>query len=781
MSLEETATEQLKQAAAPVQGTELAPAGKVHAVVTAHVEPVTRFSAGDLREREPEQAFGVALELTLEQQVDFCITVHEGPARLPAGTDEMGGEYAMRADLQRRLSRAFQEAPEAIGRWAAQEPGSYRRLMPGAAGFLRNPGCVGYEYTCGNCAGAGRITCGGCGGVGDLPCFSCHGLGKIDCYSCHGSKKLACSGCNGRGSWTEYVTTQVWNPATNSYVSDTRSEFRVCYTCGGNGHSTCHSCDYAGKIQCIGCAGRGRVLCGGCAGSGRVNCPSCLASGIRHEWGTIESSVAAGESLSVSTPDEALERLVRTRVPVDALPAHGELLDVLNEVDGTRLCTRHRMRLDVRRACIEAQGREFVIHGLGPEPRVYSFENIAGHMLEADLVALEAKVAASSGWKPTGGADLLDATAEFLRSELNMLVAERVADLKAKPQEAAEQVERHFHGMVTADYVTRATTALRTALSRLWGAAIARPALKLCGAVAVTAGVMYGFSWPGPGAAPAVFWSVAGAAGVWAGLEWFTRRRIGTRFDPEFARRVMAQLRADGGFRRWRIGVAAAAACAAWLGATVTEQLPFVRSYHAQKQELARAGFVLAGWSQQPVADFRQRSYPPRAWLHERAEDGDTRAQLVLAWQLLLGASGMPKDVDAARRWIDRAQATASRDPLWSAAKALYDVNQEVTPDVIRAAADDLGRAADAGVVEARFWQARIYLAENSPMYDLRRGMQLLQQAADRRHTRAAFQLGERYAKGEGVRRDPLAARRYLTQAAADGLPEAREALAALR
>lgn len=780
MSLEEAATKS-QQAAPLVRGAEFVPAAKVHAVVLAHVEPVTRFTAADLRELEPEQAFGVALDLMLEQRVDFSITFSEGAARLQTGTDKVGDKSAMQAELQKRLSRALREAPEALGRWAAQEPGSYRRLMPSTAGFLRSPGCVGYERICGNCAGARKITCEGCSGAGDLQCHSCNGAGRINCYSCHGSKKLACSSCSGRGRWTEYTNTQVWNPATKSYVNNSRSVFHVCSNCGGGGQRTCHSCEYDGKIRCSGCNGRRRVLCVDCAGSGCVNCPACLASGIRHTWGTISPSATHAESLFVSTADEALERLVRARVRVDALPAHGELLDVLNEVDGTRLCTRHRMRLDVRRACIEAQGREFVIYGLGPEPRVYSFENIAGHLLEADLAALEAKLAASSGWKPTGGADLLDATAEFLRSELNLAVAERVTNLKANPQDVAEQVERHFHGMVTADYVTRATTALRTALSRLFGAEIARPALQLCAAVAVVAGLMYGFAWPGPGVTPAVLWSAAGAAGFWVGLEWFTRRRIGARFDREVARRVLAQLRADGGFRRWRIGMAVAVIGTAWLGSTLTQQLPFVRSYHAHKQELARAGFVLAGWNQQPLADFRQRSYPPREWLQERAEDGDTRAQLVLAWQLLLGASGVPKDVDAARRWIDRAQAGASRDPLWSAAKALYEVNQEVTPDVIRAAADDLGRAADAGVVESRFWQARIYLAENSPTYNRQRGVQLLQQAADRRHTRAAHQLGELLAKGEGVRRDPAAARRYLTQAAADGLPEAREALAALR
>jgi TPR repeat protein len=272
-----------------------------------------------------------------------------------------------------------------------------------------------------------------------------------------------------------------------------------------------------------------------------------------------------------------------------------------------------------------------------------------------------------------------------------------------------------------------------------------------------------------------------GAGLAWVGLEWRTRRGIAARFETEFARRVLGQLRANGSFKRWRWGMAAAAAGSVYLGVALTQQLPFVQSHHAQQRELARAAFVLAGWRHQPAADFRQRSYPPAAWLQQRAAGGAPQAQLVGAWQLLRGAGGWATDAGAAGPWLDRAEQVASQDPLWKAAKALHAVNQEAMPNVIKAAAEDLGRAADQGLVEARFWQARLYLADNSPLFDARRGVQLLQQAADRQHARAAHLLGERYAKGEGVRRDVGAARRYLLQAAGSGLVETREALQRLK
>jgi TPR repeat protein len=329
-------------------------------------------------------------------------------------------------------------------------------------------------------------------------------------------------------------------------------------------------------------------------------------------------------------------------------------------------------------------------------------------------------------------------------------------------------VESHFHSLVESAYVERAAAALRGALARLYGSELAEPAAYLCGIAAIVACVLFGLGWPQPGVWPAATWSLGGGVVAWGVLEWRTRRRIAKRFESEFAQRVLGQLHANGSVKRWRMGIGLAAPLAVWLAMYGTA-------------DLAQAELVLSQWAHLGDPDLRLRTYPSRKMLDQKAEAGDARAQVILAWQLLLGASGATKDVEAAGRWLDMAQARVGQEPLWQAAKAVYVLNQDSMPDAIRGAAQGLGRAADRGLVEARYWEARIYLEERSPAFDAKRGLQTLARAADQNHAHAALSLGERLAAGQGTRRDVPAARRYLQRAAGAGLPEALESLGKLR
>ena len=60
-------------------------------------------------------------------------------------------------------------------------------------------------------------------------------------------------------------------------------------------------------------------------------------------------------------------------------------------------------------------------------------------------------------------------------------------------------------------------------------------------------------------------------------------------------------------------------------------------------------------------------------------------------------------------------------------------------------------------------------------------GLEALQHAADMGHPSACLDLGRRLATGHGLRRDPVAARRYLGFAAERGLPGAQQALTTLK
>lgn len=756
--------------------------GKIRAVVAAHIEPVTRFDGNDLQESEPEQVLNVALELTLTQSIHFETTQHQGAGYLPKYADKVTNSSSFASDLYKRLLTAQNNAPQAIAHWTAAHGGAYRQRLPASASFLNAPGSVGYEHTCHTCSGACKVTCSACSGLGKTNCMVCYGAGKVNCSICSGSKRLSCSSCSGRGNWTEYIPQQHWDSSTNGYVHTTRTEFRSCMSCSGSGSTTCHTCDWSGKVNCNGCWGSGKINCIPCGTTGKVNCTGCSATGVQHVSGTVRASVDLEEMLDIASQDKTLQALVRDRIALADLPNYGELLQVTYSPADSSVKTCHRLRLDVRRASIDAAERNFKIYGFGPTPTVFNFENIAGHLLTDDLSTLESQLAGASRWKRQRGTDLLDTTADFLRSELNMLIAEKVADSKSSPQEAAEQVQNHFHGLVESSYIDRATTALRGALARLYGSELTEPAAYLCALIALATGVMFAFEWPAAGPWQISMICVGGGMLVWFIIEWMTRRRIAGRFEADFSRRVLGQLKANGSIKRWRIGMAIGASLAVILAVYTTQQLPFVRNMHAEKHEMANARHILERWFFQTPPDWRQRTYPSRKMLEAQAEAGVWRAQMILGWQLLLGAGGAAKDVERAGYWLDKAEAETHKSAGWKAAKAIQALHQEATLDEVRTASKQLKEAADtADFVEARYWEARTYLDKRSPVYNLKYGIQALTQAANKNHAHAALMLGEHFAATEGGIRDPNAARRYLQRAAEAGLVQANAVLATLK
>jgi hypothetical protein len=775
------------------RGNNPGPLGRLHAAVAAHIRPVTRFDTADLQETDPERTQALNLELTLLQEVDFSRTERRGAGRLPPGVSAMPDETAYRGDLQRRQERAQAEAPQALQAWAGQageaSHGRYVRLLPSAAAFLRPPGNVGYEKRCHGCGGAGKVGCAACNGVGDQHCYVCASNRRIACFSCHGNKTSRCAHCGGRGQSTDYVTHSVWDAASNGYRTETRPEQRSCMHCSGRGSNTCHTCEFDGKVTCSQCQGRGRISCAGCLGAGKVSCGPCSATGVLHVSGTVEASVQVHQDLPLLGADAALRSFLQERVPAADLPQLCTLQGIpQHAVDGTRMHSRYRLRLEVCRAGFSAAGTQFMLHGLGPELRVYSFENIAGRLLAADLLALETCVHSRRA-----GA-LLDVTADFLRSELNLLIAEHVADADEATFAAVEQ---RFQGLVDADYCVRATAALRGALGQLYRAQLQGPALLLCGVTALGAAALVALGWPTGLPASDALAALAAATVAWAALEWLTRWRIARRCSAGFALRLNAQLAAGGSVRRWRVGAALAATAAVGLAAWGTMQLPPVREQLALRADIRQTDQQIRQWQLMAEPDLRQRSHPPRAALQARAEAGAGPAQLVLAWHHLLGigdpaaaagqaSQGGPPGPDpvAAAQWLDRCQAKLGSTALWRAARAVQMVQtprQAAAPDTLRKVEQELEAAARAGIVEARYWHARLLLDERGPARDPRRGLLMLTAAADGGHAHAALMLGERLGSGQGVKRDLPGARRYLLKAQAAGLGEARAALARLR
>lgn len=729
-------------------------ASRILNVVAEHVQKTTRFDSSDLSETESEKAFEVPLALMLHQEASFKTKTVNGPAHLPTDITKVTNASKFGDELEMGLLKAQAEAIKAIDTWVNNSRGSYRRLMPPEATFLTAPIKVGYEHVCSICTGKCKLIC-----------TACHGGGWVSCGVCNGSSRVYCFSCGGSGQKTEQVSRQVWNSSTRSNSTQYQSVQKSCSVCFGSGRNSCMHCS------------NGQIRCGRCHATGKVDCDDCVASGIQHVWGTVFSDVTCEEMLSESIEDAALKRLVHEKLPRENLPNLGSLMSVRHSVHHNGVKTLHHVSIRVQRARIHALGKDFAIHGFGPDCDIFSFENIAGHMLADDLVALETCISSASIWRRHHSKALLTNTASFLRSEINMLIAEKVTDLPSTPQEAAVQVEGHFKGFVDSAYIERANSTLRTALARLYGSELTESAIYLCGISAITAVVLFGLGWPHKEVWPILALSLSGAGIAWWFLEWLTCRRIARRFETNFAQRVIGQLHVNGSIKRWRIGfflAVTSAVCIAMYGAT---QLPSVSKRLDEQRDFAQANVILEQWPVQFEQDLSLRKYPTRKLLETKAEADNARAQVILAWQLILGADGAVKDIEAAGRWLKKAQTYAENDPLWQAANAVYVLNQDSMPDAIRLAARDLDRAADRGLVEARYWQARIYLEKRSPLFDPKRGLHALTVAADKRHAHAALQLGKLLATGEGTRRDVFAARNYFQTAAIAGLPEATAAL----
>lgn len=121
------------------------------------------------------------------------------------------------------------------------------------------------------------------------------------------------------------------------------------------------------------------------------------------------------------------------------------------------------------------------------------------------------------------------------------------------------------------------------------------------------------------------------------------------------------------------------------------------------------------------------------------ATAGHVRAQINLGI-LYLGGRGVPADLIQARAWLEKA--AASGDP-----QALYTLGRALSESAGQAAADPV-RAAD-----------------------------LYRRAAEKGHALAGLRYGLALSEGSGVKRDPAAAQRWLTQAQESGMPEAALAL----
>jgi len=121
------------------------------------------------------------------------------------------------------------------------------------------------------------------------------------------------------------------------------------------------------------------------------------------------------------------------------------------------------------------------------------------------------------------------------------------------------------------------------------------------------------------------------------------------------------------------------------------------------------------------------------------ASAGHARAQLNLGILYFRG-QGVPRDLIQARAWLEKAAASGDPQALYALARAMSESTAEAGADSVRAA-------------------------------------DLYRRAAEKGHVLAGLRYGLALNEGNGVKRDPLAAQRWLIQAQESGVPEAALAL----
>ena len=127
------------------------------------------------------------------------------------------------------------------------------------------------------------------------------------------------------------------------------------------------------------------------------------------------------------------------------------------------------------------------------------------------------------------------------------------------------------------------------------------------------------------------------------------------------------------------------------------------------------------------------------ALFEKAAAAGHTRAQINLGI-LYLAGRGVPRDVVLARSWLEKAALSNDPQALYTLGRAMSDASEQAGPDPVRAA-------------------------------------DLYRRAAEKGHVLAGLRYGLALSEGFGVKADPAAAQRWLTQAQERGVPEAALAL----
>jgi TPR repeat protein len=212
-----------------------------------------------------------------------------------------------------------------------------------------------------------------------------------------------------------------------------------------------------------------------------------------------------------------------------------------------------------------------------------------------------------------------------------------------------------------------------------------------------------------------------------------------------------------------------------------TEKAKFIRNLTivACGLVLIVFGFMLTSTRRVPAADEPPKlSSQDLPALIARAETNDVSALTTLGAAYLSG-NGVKQDYKQAAAWYQRAAAQGSA-VAQSTLGELFEAGRGVTQDNAQAAMW-YRRAAEQGLAGAQYNLAALYAVGRGVPLDNREALKWYLQAASQGDSLAQYNVGMRYSEGHGIAPDPAVAYQWLSLAAAQGLPDAAQALAALK
>ena len=528
-------------------------AGKIFTQVADYIERATRFDGNDVCATTPEIEADGFVSFKLQQQAHVSAKLKETRGRLPDFVDEVANHEAMQNTLRQRLAETNAKLPAAIENWASHDSGTYMRLLPSSIVTL--PRGAGWEWECQPCHGAGRVSC---------PVYNCY-QGRVECYTCHGSRQVSCGACSGNG---KTICSSCYGSGSHTIYQNGQTVYQTCSSCYGSGKKSCYTCSTSGRVQCSTCWGSGDTQCSTCSGTSRVICSTCQGQRWLNEFGTFDIDINTHISDHKARAIDDSSAKTMTQIELHDLPAYGELIEHAHEGRPLSAYSTYTLRIPHQKASIQADNEVFTIYGFGKQARVFSYENIVGHLLHKDLQSLRTALSTGKKKHHTTQTNVLDRLADFTRSELNMVLAEELTNAKPSSDLHAA-VEAQYHGIASQDYIAQASAAFKLAISRVYRAKVAEPAFSLMGIALMLSIILAVLGAPTSHWMSSALLSFFICGVLWVFAEIFAQRSIANHFEGALGKRVLTLSKQASNIKNWKrwmwLGMLISAFCGAFL------------------------------------------------------------------------------------------------------------------------------------------------------------------------------------------------------------------------